>query len=163
MVPVLAPKYHSVYKLFVIRCRHGGQTYNFFFSERMPLSKHQPNFVDIALLNYLQDEAQMVADRLAARTDGLADYEELYRLLLKTPPPQVQSSPTTLSLLSMTMDARTNHSFFNLMTPIIAATRPEDTMPKPILFLLGHVLLVDVRNRHGRWLSPSEEPILERH
>ncbi|CAM9186272.1 unnamed protein product, partial [Ectocarpus fasciculatus] len=35
-----------------------------------------------------QDEAQMVADRLAARTDGLADYEELYRLLLKTPPPQ---------------------------------------------------------------------------
>eukprot|EP00903_Cladosiphon_okamuranus_P013950 g12974.t1 len=35
-----------------------------------------------------QDEAQMVADRLAARPDGLVDYEELYRLLLKTPPPQ---------------------------------------------------------------------------
>lgn len=31
----------------------------------------------------------MVADTLAARTDGLVDYEELYRLLLKTPPPQV--------------------------------------------------------------------------
>lgn len=31
----------------------------------------------------------MVADRLGARTDGLVDYEELYRLLLKTPPPQV--------------------------------------------------------------------------
>lgn len=31
----------------------------------------------------------MVTDRLAARTDGLVDYEELYRLLLKTPPPQV--------------------------------------------------------------------------
>lgn len=36
-----------------------------------------------------QDEAQMVADRLAARTDGLVDYEELYRLLLETPPPKV--------------------------------------------------------------------------
>lgn len=32
----------------------------------------------------------MVADRLAARTDGLVDYEELYRLLLKTPPQQVR-------------------------------------------------------------------------
>lgn len=35
------------------------------------------------------DEAQMVADRLAARTDGLVDYEGLYRMLLETPPPQV--------------------------------------------------------------------------
>ncbi|CAM9910415.1 unnamed protein product, partial [Ascophyllum nodosum] len=34
-----------------------------------------------------QDEAQMVADRLAARADGLVDYEGLYRLLLDTPPP----------------------------------------------------------------------------
>lgn len=33
----------------------------------------------------------MVADRLAARTDGLVDYEELYRLLLEVPPPQVKS------------------------------------------------------------------------
>lgn len=35
------------------------------------------------------DEAQMVADRLAARADGLVDYEGLYRLLLETSPPQV--------------------------------------------------------------------------
>lgn len=35
------------------------------------------------------DEAQMVADRLAARTDGLVDYEGLYRLLLASPPPPV--------------------------------------------------------------------------
>ncbi|CAM9175845.1 unnamed protein product [Hapterophycus canaliculatus] len=35
-----------------------------------------------------QDEAKMVSDRLAVRTDGLVDYEELYRLLLETPPPQ---------------------------------------------------------------------------
>ena len=38
-----------------------------------------------------QDEAQMVADRLAARADGLVDYEGLYRLLLDTPPPPVSS------------------------------------------------------------------------
>lgn len=36
-----------------------------------------------------QDEAQMAADKLAARADGLVDYEELYRLLLETTPPQV--------------------------------------------------------------------------
>lgn len=41
-----------------------------------------------------QDEAQMVSDKLAARTDGLVDYEGLYRLLLQTPPPQVIDEKT---------------------------------------------------------------------
>lgn len=36
-----------------------------------------------------QDEAQIVSNKLATRTDGLVDYEGLYRLLLDTPPPQV--------------------------------------------------------------------------
>ncbi|CAM9842968.1 unnamed protein product [Pylaiella littoralis] len=43
------------------------------------------------------DEAQMVADRLAARTDGLVDYEELYRLLLETPPPKHLTKRPTLT------------------------------------------------------------------
>lgn len=91
------------------RARHEGQTLNFSFTARLSLSKHQPNFVYFALFDYtlsIQDEAQMVADRLAARTDGLVDYEELYRLLLKTPPPQVQNSLSiTLPLLPIAMDA----------------------------------------------------------
>lgn len=36
-----------------------------------------------------QDEAQIVTNKLTTRTDGLVDYEGLYRLLLNTPPPQV--------------------------------------------------------------------------
>ncbi|CAM9389683.1 unnamed protein product, partial [Laminaria digitata] len=47
--------------------------------------KHTLNMLGVKLT---QDEAQMVADRLAARTDGLVDYEGLYRLLLESPPPQ---------------------------------------------------------------------------
>lgn len=37
-----------------------------------------------------QDEAKMVAGKLAQRADGMVDYEGLYRLLLGTPPPEVK-------------------------------------------------------------------------
>ena len=53
------------------------------------------------------EEAQMVADKLAARADGLVDYEGLYRLLLETPPPEVSiqqryvgNSPQVVSMWS---------------------------------------------------------------
>ena len=60
----------------------------------MDTLKHTLNMLGAKLT---QDETQMVADRLAARTDGLVDYEGLYRLLLECPPPQV----TTISSLAL--------------------------------------------------------------
>lgn len=53
-----------------------------------------------------QDEAQMVVDKLAARADGMVDYEGLYRLLLETPPPQVFSSNSEHTNLSSLATAR---------------------------------------------------------
>lgn len=107
LLRVLTSKLHSPHMLFVIRCRarHGGQT-----TTQTPVafetSAQLPFIWRCLTILGVQDEAQMVADRLAVRTDGLVDYEELYRLLLKTPPPQVQNSISiTLSLLPMALDA----------------------------------------------------------